>query len=156
MIIEVDRIPSPEGLRCQGEEPASILGMESDPFFRLSKPVRYNFLVTRVADRVLVQGTIELDFEAACSRCSAFFTTSARDKSFLRDYEVTSDVKVIDMTDDIREGVLLSLPTFLLCSQECKGLCSICGKNLNEGACKCQRSTTTEKWSVLDQLQLKK
>ena len=35
----------------------------------------------------------------------------------------------------LRDTILLSIPLKPLCREECKGLCPVCGKNLNEGEC---------------------
>ncbi len=39
----------------------------------------------------------------------------------------------------IREDILLSLPTKILCRDDCKGLCPYCGTNLNEKQCDCKK-----------------
>jgi len=44
---------------------------------------------------------------------------------------------ILDLTEALREQVLLALPMRPLCSPDCRGLCSGCGKNLNEGPCDC-------------------
>mgnify|MGYP000910273003 CR=1 FL=1 len=43
----------------------------------------------------------------------------------------------IDLTDFVRRGIIGALPMKVLCSEDCKGLCPVCGKNLNEGVCEC-------------------
>jgi uncharacterized protein len=43
----------------------------------------------------------------------------------------------IDITVDVRDALLLALPIRLLCSDNCQGLCPVCGENLNLGACRC-------------------
>jgi uncharacterized protein len=43
----------------------------------------------------------------------------------------------VDLRPAIREQWLLEVPAFVLCSPDCKGLCTTCGANLNQGACSC-------------------
>ncbi|KXL51792.1 hypothetical protein CLNEO_28590 [Anaerotignum neopropionicum] len=43
----------------------------------------------------------------------------------------------IDLTDFVKRSIISSLPMKILCSEDCKGLCPVCGKNLNEGECGC-------------------
>ena len=43
----------------------------------------------------------------------------------------------IDLTQSVRDGILLAVPVICLCKENCKGICSQCGKNLNQGFCKC-------------------
>jgi uncharacterized protein len=45
------------------------------------------------------------------------------------------DGKTIDLDPVVREQVLLALPVSVVCSEDCKGLCSTCGQDLNEGDC---------------------
>ena len=44
----------------------------------------------------------------------------------------------VDLTDAIRDALVLELPMRFLCSEDCKGLCPKCGTNLNTGTCTCQ------------------
>jgi uncharacterized protein len=45
------------------------------------------------------------------------------------------DGKTIDLDPIVREQVLLALPVSVLCREDCKGLCSVCGQDLNESDC---------------------
>lgn len=46
---------------------------------------------------------------------------------------------MLDMAETVMEDLRLSLPTRILCRPDCRGLCPLCGKNLNEGDCGCKR-----------------
>jgi len=59
---------------------------------------------------------------------------------------------VIDLSEDVRQTVLLSVPLKLLCSENCKGLCPHCGINLNVGACNCAESVVDPRWEQLIRL----
>lgn len=48
----------------------------------------------------------------------------------------------IDLADYVKRGIIGELPMKLLCREDCKGLCPVCGKDLNEGDCACD---TTER-----------
>ena len=74
--------------------------------------------------------------------CEGKFTGDVLDKAD-RD-EDEGDVEVFplegtfcDLDEMIRHEIVLSLPMKPLCSEECKGFCPVCGKNLNEGECDC-------------------
>lgn len=45
----------------------------------------------------------------------------------------------IDLAIGIREAIILSQPIMQICKDDCKGLCPVCGKNLNTGSCSCKR-----------------
>ena len=59
---------------------------------------------------------------------------------------------VLDLEDTVRTDVLLELPGKVLCSEDCKGLCCQCGKNLNEGSCTCEKKQIDPRLAVLSQL----
>ena len=48
--------------------------------------------------------------------------------------------------------LLLELPSKMLCQEDCRGLCPICGKDLNEGPCGCEHDTTDPRWDALKSL----
>ncbi|MBR3268421.1 MAG: DUF177 domain-containing protein [Oscillospiraceae bacterium] len=50
---------------------------------------------------------------------------------------------MLDLADVAMTDLRLSLPTKTLCSPDCRGLCPICGQNLNEGDCGCQSADIT-------------
>jgi len=58
----------------------------------------------------------------------------------------------IDMTDRIREAIILEVPIKPLCSESCKGLCPICGRNLNHGDCGCEVKVVDPRWKALEDL----
>ncbi|MBU0679579.1 MAG: DUF177 domain-containing protein [Verrucomicrobia bacterium] len=61
----------------------------------------------------------------------------------------------MDLTEDIREAVLLKVPNFPLCSSQCKGVCLQCGQDLNAGTCACEPPHWENRWGALDQLDSK-
>ena len=67
------------------------------------------------------------------------------------DYLVCAD-GVLDLEELVRADVLLELPTKVLCSEDCRGLCAQCGKNLNEGSCTCEKKQIDPRLAVLSQL----
>ncbi len=66
---------------------------------------------------------------------------------------ITPGHNVIDITEDVRQTILLSVPLKLLCNENCKGLCPSCGKNLNEGICTCSEPAVDSRWEKLRKLQ---
>ncbi len=62
--------------------------------------------------------------------------------------------KVLDLDAMVREQILLALPPYPVCRESCKGLCSVCGANLNAGDCGCDRSVPDSRWDALRKLKL--
>ncbi len=67
---------------------------------------------------------------------------------------VEKGTEFVDLTDDIRESILLNFPGYPLCSTECRGCCPLCGQDLNTGPCTC-KPANDGRWGILDQLEVK-
>ena len=153
MIIEIPKI-SAEGTQYTGEENPSILGLEPGQLAHAEGPIHYDLFAQIVTNELIVQGTLTVNLSVQCSKCAEFFSTTLADLSFLRAYEITESLDSVDVTEDIREELLLNLPGFPVCSADCKGLCPQCGKNWNEGQCNCRPPSGTDGWSALNDLKL--
>jgi uncharacterized protein len=153
MKILVARIPE-EGSHYNGDEPASIMQVEGEPFIRNPDDVHYTLYAQRVSDELVVRGTLDVGLELQCARCSEFFSTTVGVSDFLRAYPAPEDTDSVDITEDLREEILLHVPGFPLCSEQCKGVCPRCGADLNKGSCGCKVEEGPGTWSVLDGLNL--
>jgi uncharacterized protein len=68
--------------------------------------------------------------------------------------EETYSGKVVDLDPILREQILLALPGYPVCDEGCKGLCSVCGANLNERDCGCDRRVPDPRWAGLKNVKL--
>ncbi len=59
---------------------------------------------------------------------------------------------IVDLGPLVREFMILDIPFSPLCSPECKGLCPVCGADLNEGPCEHQQVSVDPRWAVLQEL----
>jgi uncharacterized protein len=82
-------------------------------------------------------------------RTSASFEPQAVD-------EETYAGKTLDLDSVLREQLLLAVPGYPVCGEGCKGLCPVCGTNLNERDCHCERRTPDPRWAGLEKLKQKK
>jgi uncharacterized protein len=62
--------------------------------------------------------------------------------------------KDIDLDPIFREQILLALPSYPVCREECRGLCTVCGTNLNEKECGCVRHVPDPRWAGLAKVKL--
>jgi uncharacterized protein len=69
--------------------------------------------------------------------------------------EETYSGKVIDLDPILREQILLALPGYPVCAEGCKGLCPVCGQNLNDRDCGCDRRVPDPRWAGLMNVKLK-
>jgi uncharacterized protein len=64
---------------------------------------------------------------------------------------MTAD-QAADLSDVVRQEMLLAMPMKPVCDENCKGLCPHCGTNLNEASCNCQVKPTDSRWQGLKDL----
>lgn len=62
------------------------------------------------------------------------------------------DGTVMDLAVLIRQAAILATPLSVLCREDCQGLCPACGKNRNQGACKCSSEQTNRPFASLREL----
>ena len=69
------------------------------------------------------------------------------------DHEVF-DGKTINLATIVREQVLLALPMSVVCKEDCRGLCPICGQDQNQSACDCERHVPDPRFAALKNIKL--
>ena len=153
MIIQVDKIPE-QGISLEGEEPAELLALEQSAEFHPAGPLSYDLYAQLVDGMLIVRGSLSAEMKGCCARCTQIFSTTVSDSGFLRDYSDLQGLEEVDITEDLREAIILNLPRFPLCDEACKGLCPQCGKDLNEGPCGCSDGEKGGAWDALNSLNL--
>ena len=75
---------------------------------------------------------------------------------FSDDEVKNEDIEVWKFTDNILEldeivlvNILLNIPMKIVCSEQCKGLCPVCGKNLNFDECECDKNVNDNRFAEL-------
>jgi uncharacterized protein len=68
--------------------------------------------------------------------------------------EETYTGKVVDLAPLVREQVVLALQPYPVCRDACKGLCPVCGANLNDRECGCDRHVPDPRWAGLKNVKL--
>tara|TARA_B100001564_G_C20564328_1_gene635261 strand:- start:275 stop:736 length:462 start_codon:yes stop_codon:yes gene_type:complete len=136
----------------EGSESSEFLKWNLDQFLKFRGNIRYRFSLKNLHKKLVVQGELSLPINIQCSRCTEFFSTSILVSDFLRDYSISDEIFEIDITSDINEALILHLPAFPVCGNDCLGICSKCGVNLNKVECNCNEETGLSQWSVLDKL----
>lgn len=150
MKIDIPKL-SPEGSTYTGELPETLLGLDQDKFARGAGPIQYELFAYLVSHELIVKGTIQAPISLLCGRCAGFFSTFLVVSSFLRAYPITDGVDSVDLTEDIREDVLLEIPNYPVCSWEGSGVCPHSGIDLDEMKVK-EVAPDNTPWSALDNL----
>lgn len=144
--------------------PAAVLFAEGDPLW-VNDPIEVEGEVVNNGRVLAVSGTIRAKATLVCNRCLADYTQDVV-VPFGEDYQQASDTQTvdaegdkayyqgeeIDITDLVRETLLLAEPLKALCSEECKGFCAKCGANLNIADCDCPRDTIDPRLAGLQKL----
>ena len=107
-----------------------------------------------------LEGTLTADLTCICDRCGAEFdSVKETELSVTIVEENTGDDPElyllqgdeIDLDEILSTCFVLDMETKFLCTEDCKGLCSSCGANLNLGPCQC-RKPIDPRFAVLEQL----
>lgn len=151
LIIDVVRLDK-DGEDIEGVIDDAVLELEGDELLHPFAGIRYNLFAQQVGTELLVRGTLSQDFDAVCSRCGADFDFTVTVSDFTVSIEVDEKNEFADLTDELRQSIILALPTYPVCRQDCRGVCSSCGKNLNEGLCTCSHEVRDSRWGALDGL----
>ena len=121
------------------------------PFIKLSPDLTLSNLlgnarVTRTAQGLLLQATVQADTTAECVRCLEEFRLALKidftelyafsQKAVTDSGLIVPESGIIDFGSILREEMLLAVPINPLCQLDCKGLCAFCGENKNLVLCK--------------------
>ncbi len=177
MKIRVDQIPA-EGktyhLRVREKKANQYFSLLKDSDFSALSDLTGTVNVWVQDGMIIVEGDLKVDLRLTCSRCvshfrypvsqhfrsiyAPFYETCQEEELQLKPYDMDVSIyngEELDLDDVLYEQVFLGIPAQALCSSECKGLCPICGANLNEGPCRCRVSTSHSSFEALKCLKLK-
>ena len=138
MIVDIATMPY-DGEQYSGEEPASVLDIDPGAGIRIERPVAYELRAYMAAGELIVEGKITASVLLLCSRCAESFAFDVNIGDFRCVREVGADTESVDLTDEIRESIILGFPNYPVCGADCRGLCPSCGSNLNSSECGCVR-----------------
>lgn len=102
------------------------------------------------ADAVILKSTMRVPMHYVCDRCGGAFEENlfieTNEKIVQGESEdfYTYEGSSISLIPILENEIMLHLPTHVLCRPDCKGLCKICGANLNETTCQCAQTQVGE------------
>lgn len=133
---------------------------ESNP---VTEPVLASGTVRNTAGVLMMTGSIHTTIHGVCDRCADDFerfvefpidvvlVTELSNEDNEDEWVFHLEADAADLEDIVRTVFVLNFDSKLLCSEDCKGLCCRCGKNLNEGPCGCQKEVDP-RFAALKQL----
>ena len=143
--------------------------MQKDQFCRFISPISGEISVVREYDHLRANGRVTATVAFSCSRClidynseidsnfTIFFRKDVsasfdEDEVELGEQDLISSSysgNEIDLTHEIEEQLAMEIPLKPLCSNSCKGLCHVCGNDLNQSQCSCSNETISLKFGAL-------
>ncbi len=142
--------------------------------YRVVEPVTLAFDIHKDKDQFHLVGDVKTALELRCSRCLEPFRWPVDSHFDLRYHPQTHNTgetereieeddlttafyenEEIDLSQLLDEQFYLSLPMKPLCTDDCKGLCPQCGKNLNRDTCDCKRDWDDPRLAALRELRTK-
>ncbi len=144
--------------------------VQLDEDLKVTGPIVGKVRIRRVNQGLLVDGAVDVPLQLTCTRCLKLFEQTFHlpfEERFYPTIDIVTgtplppteeedvfpidDHHLIDLTEAIRQGILLELPMVTLCKEDCAGLCSQCGHDLNLGPCDC-KPEMDERFSALSTL----
>ncbi len=120
-------------------------------------PLSGHARLRRINQGLLVDGWVDITLELSCTRCLKQFEQPMHitfETRFFPTVDVITGMPLrpideedafpidnhhlVDLTEAIRQQVLLDVPIVTLCQEDCAGLCAQCGYDLNRGPCQCE------------------
>ena len=158
---------------ARGEVPIRGEILPDDPMWEgsginLQRPLRVDLVARSVGQGVLVRGTFQTELDRECRRCLTPVSVTAEDSVDMlfeplddleaaeelggEVYELPARGDDLDLRPALREQILLRVPHYVVCSDDCRGLCPHCGTDLNQSACACAPVTEASSWDALKQI----
>lgn len=140
-------------------EPAELNITEED--LPITGTVTVQGTISNAGDVLLLRATVQAKVHRVCGRCLKAFTGTNTAEVLEKFYPASAEniendafiyeFDVVDMTEPIRESLLLAEPLQALCRIDCQGLCPVCGADRNEGSCGCDTTTVDPRLATLKQ-----
>jgi uncharacterized protein len=130
----------------------------TQPFFT---PIEVKGKIENKAGVVSLEMDVDFQIRVCCDRCLEEFERAyhytfshilVNKLNTDNDEYIVAEQFQLDLDELVLSDILLNLPSKLLCSEDCKGLCSMCGQNLNKGSCECKDSFVDPRFAVLGEL----
>ena len=130
--IKIDLI-NEYGYEVEKKLSAKLLG---DCNVKFNDPIYVKLCAKKVGDDVVVSGEFSVTAVMSCARCLCELEHEIKKDNFFI-YFKKPHTENINLTENLREDIIVSLPIRVLCKNDCKGLCSKCGTDLNKETCEC-------------------
>lgn len=164
LVVELNRLAERPLTRSQ------VLDVDAHPWvdagLEFSRPPRVSFRArATTTGGVQVDGELDVTIRLACRRCleenavdfavpfnfilEPGLEPGAEDEGV---FPLRPDHERVDLAPMVREELLLAVPEFPVCREDCRGLCPRCGTDLNQSKCECLSTDADPRWEALRKL----
>ena len=160
ILLNTARVEPGKSFIVAHEVSPKFLDFAADDVFQTKGDVGIDLVAEDTGTGILVKGELTTIVSCQCSRCLEKYPIFIDVDDFYEYFEEFDEH--IDLTDSIRETILLALPGKGLCDEKCSGICFFCGTNLNNSSCECSENEVKEDaddetetrniWDCLDNL----
>ena len=162
MLFELKSVFLADGESSEIRYELDITDIDIDGIFPFTSPVSVTATAVNRASLVTLTLDCEYGFCRPCDRCGAELSGTEHKRFEHRlvqtlvdetndDYIETPDF-TLELDAVVISDIILHYPQKFLCSEDCKGLCPVCGKNRNEGDCGCDKTVVDPRLEILKQL----
>ena len=126
----------------------------TDTDLKVTAPIQLEGVVENAGDVILLKADVKTEIERTCGRCLKVFTEPLAAQAGAENIENDAFIyesDLLDITEPVRESLLLAVPLQSLCREDCRGLCPVCGADRNEGDCGCDATTVDPRLAALKQ-----
>lgn len=163
MLIDLKKYFSGEDISQRIDYTMDLSDVEMDGYKPFVSPVQISGEIRAFASSAELRVDVCYAYSMPCNRCltetrkelhhsiSHVLVNKLNDEEDFDDYIVVEGEK-LDLDELIYSDIILLTPSKYVCKEDCKGLCPVCGQNLNEGDCTCQKQQTDPRLEALRQL----
>ena len=165
MLVNLSDVLTSEGMELAREVPLELICYENgtESFDIVSKSPVSLTVSNAGADKAVLRGKLELSLRGACSRCLAEVPVALKlafERTILSpevqgeeaDDFAFMDGFSLDVDALVHDEILINWPAKILCKDDCKGLCPVCGQNLNERDCGCDTFVPDPRMAVIQDI----
>lgn len=110
--------------------------------------------IVNFAGRLEITGSVSSVIKTKCARClkPLEIPLSVEINETVGEDEIELEGTILNIDNIVKNNIVVELPYRFLCKDDCKGICSICGADLNITECDCKHEQLDERFAVLKQL----
>jgi len=169
--INLSKIRNNEGTSLSFNLQTEKLDLLAKEDLLITKPFQIWVEVKNTGNILQLQGEVETEVTTNCDRClekvilpiktnfkeKLIHTSNLKLLHYLTKDEIEEEYVVFDkdnfdLTDFVRESIILAIPLKILCAENCRGFCPKCGQNLNRSSCNCTTDEIDPRLAILAKL----